>query len=133
MTRHLLLLVPGLLVTLGAHAQPAPPSFCFALAEDDTALSPLGRTPEVFQYYRERVAYVGVDGSWLKPEVRLPLQGGPMFIDSSERWIVYQPMEGIAASFVVVALGEDTMRIDLSEHPEALQRSALMRWDRETP
>ena len=104
-------LVLGLLAALGAHAQPAAPSFCFVLAENDAALKPFGRTAEVFQYYRERVAYVGVDGCWLKPEVRLPLQGGPMFIDSSERWIVYQPMDGMAASFVVVALGEGTVRI----------------------
>lgn len=131
MTRlHLLL---GLLVTLGAHAQPAPPSFCFILAENDTALKPFGRTADVFQYYRERVAYVGFNGSWLKPEVQLPLQGAPVFSDSSERWTEYSPLDGMAASSVMVVAGNDTMRIDLPEHPEALQRSASARWNRNTP
>lgn len=133
MTKHLLLLVSGLLAMLGAHAQPAPPSFCFTLAENDTALKPLGRTVEVMQYYRERVAYVGFDGSWLKPEVRLPLQGAPLFSESRTSWTVFGPLEGMAASRVAIVTGEDTMRIDLPEHPDALQRSALARWDRATP
>lgn len=133
MTKHLLLLVPGLLAMLGAHAQPAPPSFCFTLAENDTGLKPLGRIVEVVQYYRERVAYVGFDGSWLKPEVRLPLQGGLVFTDSSESWTAYTPLEGMAASRVVIATGEDTMWIDLPEDTDALQRNALARWDRASP
>lgn len=133
MTKYLVSWVPGLLVTLGTQAQPAPPSFCFVLAENDTDLKPFGRTAEVFQYYRERVAYVGVDGSWLKPEVRLPLQGGPVFIDSSERWTAYSPLEGMAASRMIVVVGDDTMRMDLPEQPDALQRSASARWDRATP
>lgn len=128
-----MLLMLGLLATLGAHAQPAPPSFCFTLAENDTALQPFVLTTEVFQHYRERVAYVGVDDTWLKPEVRLPLQGGPLFIDSNANWIVYAPLEGMASSHVMVVAGADTMRIDLPEHPDALQQSAWARWDRATP
>ncbi len=135
--RFLLFLV---LIPLGLIAQPSPPSFCFVLAEDRVVLHPLSSTSmgpsgriAVVQHYRERVPYVGVNGSWLKPEEILPLQGGPLFGDSTSHWTVYHPREAMAVSFVLVIRGADTMRIDLPEDPTQLIDRAWARADRDTP
>ena len=122
-----------LLAPLGLFAQPSPPSFCFVLAEDRAVVRPLGNDPRVVQYYRERVPYVGVNVTWLKPEEVLPLQGGPLFRDSTVGWTVYHPVEGMAESYVRVIQGTDTMHIDLSEDPKPLIDRAWARADRDTP
>lgn len=114
-------------------AQPGPPSVCFVLAEEREALRPLEREVQVVQHYRERVPYVGFDGSWLRPEEESPLQGGPLFRDSTQRWIVYHPIEGMAESYLLIAAGTDTMRIDLPEDPSALIDRAWSRCQRDTP
>jgi hypothetical protein len=114
-------------------AQPAPPSFCFVVADDVVHARPLRNRLRVVQHYRERVPYVGMDGTWLKPEETLPLHGGPLFRDSTLGWTVYHPREAMAESFVWVMRGEDTMRVDLPEDPKALMLRAWERASRETP
>jgi hypothetical protein len=57
-----------LLAPLGLFAQPAPPSFCFVLAEDHAVVRPFGNEVRVIHHFQERVPYVGVNGTWLKPE-----------------------------------------------------------------
>ena len=126
-------LFPLLLLPAGLCAQPQPPSFHFALAEDRDALRPLEREVQVVQHYRERVPYVGMKGSWLKPEVVLPLIGGPLFRDANEDWQWYSPAEGMAGSYVLVIAGADTMRIELPENPVLLTQQAQRRADRDTP
>lgn len=103
------------------------------LAEDRAALGPLEREVMVVQHYRERVHYVGVDGSWLKDEKVTLLQGGPLFRDSTQHWVVYHPIEGMAESFLVITAGTDTMRIDLPEDPSAMIDRAWSRGHRDTP
>jgi hypothetical protein len=122
-----------LLAPLGLFAQPAPPSFCFVLAEDRAVVRPLGTEVRVIQHYQERVPYVGVNGTWLKPEEALPLQAGPLFRDSTSHWTVYHPVEGMAGSYVLIIQRKDTMRIDLPEDPKPLNERAWARADRATP
>ena len=122
-----------LLAPLGLFAQPAPPSFCFVLAEDRAVVRPFGTEVRVIQHYQERVPYVGVNGTWLKPEEALPLQAGPLFRDSTSHWTVYHPVEGMAGSYVLIIQRKDTMRIDLPEDPKPLNERAWARADRATP
>lgn len=114
-------------------AQPGGPTFCFVLAADGDVLRPLARSVHVVQHSRERVLYEGYAGSYLKPEELLPLQGGALFRDSTERWEVYGPREGMAGSFVLITSGAETMRIDLPEEVDSLVARALRRWNRDTP
>ena len=58
------LLIYGLCLPLLVRSQPSPPSFCIVLAHDREALRPLEREVNVVQLYRERVPYVGINGSW---------------------------------------------------------------------
>ena len=122
-----------LFVPLSLYAQPGPPSFCFVLAEDLDALRPLERKVSVVQHYRERVPYFGMDASWLKPEVALPLQGGPLFRDGAEQWVVYHPVEGMAGSYLVITAGADTMLVNIPEDPKPLIDRATCRGARDTP
>lgn len=123
-----------LFAPLGLFAQPGPPSFCFVLAEDRDALRPFSGAVHVVQHYRERVPYVGVNGTWLKAPEALVLQSGPFFRDSTERWLVYRPREGMAESYLIIAAGPDTMRIDLPEDQTALWQQAIPRGgSRDTP
>lgn len=122
-----------LFAPLGLFAHPGQPSFCFVLAQDREAVWPLENEVRVIQHYQERVPYVGVNGTWLKPEEALPLQGGPLFRDSSARWTVYHPVEGMAGSYVLVIHRKDTMRLDLPEDPKQLNGRAWTRADRDTP
>jgi hypothetical protein len=121
------------LAPLGLFAQPAPPSFCFVLAEDRAVVRPFGTEVLVIQHYQERVPYVGVNGTWLKPEEALPLQAGLLFRDSTSHWTVYHPVEGMAESYVLIIQRKDTMRIDLPEDPKPLNERAWARADRATP
>lgn len=116
-----------LLAASPAQAQPGAPSFCFVLAEDRPLLRPLSHAASVMQHYRERVKHAGWEGSWLKPEEVLPLQGGPLFRDSLERWTLYRPLEHMAASYLLITVGPDTMRIDLPERDTLLWQQALSR------
>ncbi|MCB0771388.1 MAG: hypothetical protein KDC00_13390 [Flavobacteriales bacterium] len=127
------LLIYGLCLPLLVRSQPSPPSFCIVLAHDREALRPLEREVNVVQLYRERVPYVGINGSWSKPEEVTPLQGGPLFRDSTERWTVYHPLEGMAESHLLITAGTDTMRIDLPEDPSQLIDRAWSRGQRDTP
>ncbi len=122
-----------LLFPAGLCAQPQPPSFHFALAEDHDALRPLEREVNVVQHYRERVPYVGFSGSWLKPEATLVLRSGPLFRDTTERWRWFRPREGMAESHLIISSGPDTMRIELPENPTLLTQQAQKRADRDTP
>ena len=114
-------------------AQPGPPSFCFVVAEYGAVVRPIGNDLRVVQRYRERVPYVGVNGTWLKPEETLPLQGGPLQGDRTQGWTVYHPLEGMAESYVVIIHRADTMRVDLPGDPKALIDRAWQRADRDTP
>ncbi len=125
--------LPALLICTSAWAQPQPPSFCFVLAEDNDGMWPFAREVHVVQHYRERVPYVGMNGSWLKPEESLVLHGGPLFSDTTEHWQWYRPREGMARAYVLVAAGADTMRIELPEDPGLLTQQAQQRADRDTP
>lgn len=107
--------------------------FTFTLAEDVKKPRPFTREHRVEQHYRERVPYVGVNGTWLKPDVVLPLQGGPLFTEPAAHWLTYAPVEDMAESFVLVIAGVDTLRIDLPEHMDVLRERAYARWDRDTP
>ena len=122
-----------LLAPLGLFAQPAPPSFCFVLAEDHAVVRPFGNEVRVIHHFQERVPYVGVNGTWLKPEGVLPLQGGPLFRDSTSHWTVYHPREAMAGSYVLIIQRKDTLRIDLPEDPKPLIDRAWARADRDTP
>ena len=113
--------------------QAQPPSFCFVLAEPHNHSRPLHRAVQVVHQYRERVPYVGFDGTWLKPEETRSLQAGPVFNDSTARWQVYYPVEGMAESRVLVVAGADTLRVDLPEDPQPLIERASRRWHRDTP
>jgi hypothetical protein len=113
-----------------AHAQP---TFCFTLAEDRQQAVALERPLNVVQHYRERVPYVGMSGTWQKPEETLPLQGAPLFRDSTESWTVHRPREGMAESYVLVIHKQDTMLLDLPEDPKPLIDRAWQRGDRDTP
>ncbi len=119
-----------LLVQIGARAQP---SFCFSMAEDRQALRPLQRSVALVQQYKERIPYHGMVGSFLTPEKELPLQGGPLFRDSTKHWIGYSPVVGVAESHVLMISGSDTMRIDLPEDMKPLIDRAWRRGDRDTP
>jgi hypothetical protein len=103
------------------------------LAQDREAVWPLENEVRVIQHYQERVPYVGVNGTWLKPEEALPLKGGPLFRDSTAHWTVYHPREGMAGSYVLVIHRKDTMRLDLPEDPKHLNGRAWTRADRATP
>jgi hypothetical protein len=124
------LIILSLATSVVAQAQP---KFCFILAEDRQQAVALERTVTVVQHYQERVPYVGVNGTWLKPEETLPLQGGPLFRDSTQRWTVYHPHEGMAESYVLIIHRADTLRIDLPEDPKPLIDQAWRRGDRHTP
>ena len=87
----------------------------------------------VVQHYRERVPYVGWNGIWLKPEEVLPLRSGPLFRDTTERWLLFRPREGMAESYLIVTAGVDTMRIDLPEQQTLLWQQAMQRGTRDTP
>ncbi|HRH37241.1 MAG TPA: hypothetical protein PK760_02780, partial [Flavobacteriales bacterium] len=97
------------------------------------ALRPLTREVEVVHHYRERVPYVGFNGSWLKAEEALPLQSGPLFRDSTERWLMYRPRESMVESYLIIIAGSDTMRIDLPEDQMPLWQRAIQRSGRDTP
>lgn len=121
------------LAPLGLFAQPGPPSFCFALAKDRSALRPLTGDAHVVQHYRERVPYVGWSGSWLKPEGTLLLRSGPFFRDTTESWLLFHPLESMAESFLVISIGRDIMYIDLPEDQTFLWQQAMRRSSRDTP
>ena len=125
-----LLIVILLFLQLGACAQP---TFCFTLAEDRQELRPFQGSVSVVQHYRERVPYVGFKGSYLGPLQVLELQGGPLFRDSTQAWVVYNPVEAMAESFVLVVQGKDTLCIDLPEDPTPLIDRAWRRGERDTP
>ncbi len=114
-------------------AQPGPPSFCFVVAEDVVGALPSRRPLRVVQHYRERVPYCGFSGSFLGAVQVLPLEGGALFRDSTMGWTVYHPLEGMAESFVLVILRDDTMRLDLPEDPKLLMERAWKRAARATP
>lgn len=122
-----------LILPAGLCAQPQPPSFHFVLAQDQGSLRPMTREVHVVQHYRERVDYVAMNGSWLRPEESLALVGGPLFRDSTERWQWFSPREGVAESYVLVMAGADTMRLDLPEDPRVLMDRALERGWRDSP
>ena len=121
-----------LFLPLLLQAQPGWPSFCFVLAEQDQASLPLEGRAEVVQHYRVRMPYWGMDTSWLKPESTITLSSGPLF-RGGDGWQVFEPLEGMAESYVLAIAGKDTMRINLPEDMTALVQRALKRWDRETP
>lgn len=120
----------SLFMQVAAHAQP---SFCFVLAEHPQQARPLQRRATVLQHYRERIPYVGFNDTWLGPVQELTLEGGPLFRDSTERWVVFSPVEGMAESYVLVIHQPDTMHIDLPEDPKPLIDRAWRRWHRDTP
>lgn len=120
----------SLFVQATAYAQP---SFCFALAEHPQQARPLQHRATVVQHFRERIPYVGVSGTWLGPVQELTLEGGSLFGDSTEQWVVYSPVEGMAESYALVIHRKDTMHIDLPEDPKPLIDRAWRRWDRDTP
>lgn len=127
------LLFAYLLLPCVAVAQPGPPSFCFVLADDVDGLRALGREVVVVQHYRERVPYVGMNGSWLGPVQVLPLEAGPLLPDSAENWRWYHPAEAKVESYVLIIAAPDSMRIDLPEDQSQLVARAWARGHRDTP
>ncbi len=124
------LIILSLATSVVAHAQP---SFSFALAEDRQEASALARSVAVVQHYRERIPYFGINGSYLGPVQELALEGGHLFRDSKQHWMMYSPVEAVAESYVLVIHEKDTMRIDLPEDPKQLIDRAWLRGERNTP
>lgn len=118
---------------VGALAQPGLPSLLITLAEDREALRPLEREVQVVQYFRERQTYINADGSWLGPLRSMPIQSGPMIRDELDGWIVYRPSEGMAASYMLITSGIDSMRIELPEGSSKAQMRAMQRSNADTP
>jgi hypothetical protein len=128
-----LLTILSFLLPIAVAAQPEPPGFCFVLAEDVKALRPLQGSVNVVHYYLDPVPYHGTPGRDPSKNEVQPLQGGPLFRDSSEQWVKYLPVSALGRAHLLVIQGADTMRIDLSDGPLALIERAWGRADRDTP
>lgn len=133
MVRHYLL--PALLAVLcvAAHAQPAPPDFCFVISEPGDADKPLSRAYVVKQQYRERVFYHNSDRYWLKPDTIITLGSRDLFKEKNGGWRVFTPITGVSESRLLVIAGTDTMRIDLPDDMRPLIDRAWKRWPEPTP
>lgn len=108
-------------------AQPGMPSFCFVLAQDQDSLRPITEEVGVVQRFREREAYAGWNGSWLRPPATIKLTNGRYLRDSSEHWLLFRPLGGKADAYLVISVGADSMRIALPEHEQELWERAMVR------
>ncbi len=117
-------------------AQPEPPPISFTLAEDLSSAAPLVRTHRVELHYRYAPQY-GFAEHMRGEALSTVLMATPLFADTASGWLHYNvpPSWGTELRLLVIA-GTDTMRLDIADTGQELQKlieQAWFRWDRATP